>query len=141
MTSEKNIIQFKRAKFWTEEGILFCKMLNKNAYLSPEVDVLNNYIDAIVNLCKGKPMPFLIDLSNTEGSFLGSPAKLIASNIRLKKVRLAEAFIVNSMKMSLTANSYKRIYEPVTPFQIFDNLKDGLEYCIKIKNDYYDGER
>ena len=43
--------------------------------------------------------------------------------------------------MKLLINSYKRIFEPVTPFQIFDNLEDGLEYCIKTKNDYYDGER
>ena len=141
MTSEKDIIRFNRAKLWTDNGVLFCQIKNTNVNLNLEIDTLDCYINAVVKLCNGRPMPFLIDIRSSQGTILNPAAKLLAGNNDLKKLRLSEAFIINSIKMKLLINSYKRIFEPVTPFQIFDNLKDGLEYCIKIKNDYYDGER
>ncbi len=132
----------KDVEFWIDNSeILHCtfkNVTNNNYKLS--LSIVKRYINIVAKLCDGKPMPFLIDLREAKGTFSILAAKLLASSPKLKQVRLSEAYIVNSMKMKLVINTYKRIYEPVTPFQFFDNLEDGIDYCLTIKKDIYGGE-
>ena len=129
----KNQILFKNAKIWTDNGILFCQIKNETSNRKLNKETVDKYIHAATKLCHGIPMPFLIDLRSAQGTFLVSAAKLLATSSKLKAVRLAEAFVVNSIKMRLTVLSYKRIYNPLVPFVIVSNMDSAMEYCEKIK--------
>lgn len=130
----QHIIKLDRAKFWTDNGILFCEILHteKKRYLN--TGTIEKYLNAIRELCKDEKMPFLLDLRNTEGTFSSNAAKKLAINQVYNKSIISEVFVVNSLKMRLLINSYKRIYEPSTPFKIFEDYNEALNYLITIKN-------
>lgn len=137
MTIKKKERQLDRAKFWIDNGILFCEIRNPDKTRVLEVETVQYYIEVIANLCKGKPMPFLIDLRFSGGAFLSPAAKLLASSPELEKLRLSEAYVANSLKMRLLISSYKRIYEPITPFKICNDFEEGLAYSINAKKTLY----
>jgi len=134
MTLKNDIIQLDRAKFWVDNEILFCEIINLDETRNLTVETVDSYIIAISTLCNGKKMPFLIDLRNTRGAFLNTAAKKLASSLKLSKLSVAEAFVVNSLKVNLLINSYKRIYEPITPFKIFKDYNEALTFSINAKN-------
>ena len=121
MTSVIKNLQLDQSKFWIDNGILFCiiRHLDTNPYLN--TITLEKYLNAVNILCEGKKIPFLIDLRNTEGTFSIKAAKTLATSHEFHDLIISEAYVVNSLKMKLLINSYKRIYEPLKPFIIFDN--------------------
>ena len=130
----KNQIILNKAKFWTDEReILFCRYSNKDNHHELDVDTVERYEDAIMTLTKGKRMPFLIDMRNTKGSFNKNATKLFANSKIFKMIRMYEAFVVNSLSVNLAINSYKRIYEPNTPFIILTDFERAIDFCIKSK--------
>lgn len=134
MLINNNIIKLGCAKFWTDKGILFCEINNPDETRNLNEATVDSYLKVIVSLCEGKKMPFLIDLRNTHGAFLNTAAKKLAESSELAKLSLTEAFIVNSLKVELLINSYKRIYEPVIPFEIFRDYDAALNFSINSKN-------
>lgn len=130
------IYNFESAKFWTSGGILFCQFMGKSAYCVLNEENSTRYINAIQEITQGKPMPFLIDIRNYVGTFSIQAAKLIASNPFLKKIRLSEAFVVNSINGKILIFSYKRIFEPLIPFNVFNNMEEALKFCKDSKNDF-----
>lgn len=127
------IIKFPNASFWTDDSeILYCEFSNKKPNHKLEYNTVRVYIDAVISLCKGKAMPFLIDLRASKGTFSISAAKLIATSPELTKLRISESFVTNTIGIKLLITSYKRLYDPVTPFGIFNNRQDAKEFC----NDY-----
>ena len=135
MNSTMQIIELNKAKFWTNSsGILFCEFKNTDAFSTVQVDTIKAYEAAISKLSKGKSMPFLIDVRDCIGNYTTEAAKLFANNSVFKKVRISEAFVINSIHTNLLINSYKRIYEPHTPFEIFSNFDEALGYSINTKN-------
>lgn len=133
MISINDIVQLDQAKFWTDNGILFGEIRHPdtNRYLNSET--LKTYLKAVSDLCEGKKMPFLLDLRNTDGTFSNNAAKKLANSLEYNKLIIAEIFVINSLKMKLLISSYKRIYEPNTPFEIFEDYDEALDYSIKIK--------
>jgi hypothetical protein len=127
-------IIFERAKFWTYQGILFCEIRNNDISINLNMETIKNYIEAILSLCNNQAMPFLIDLRDTKGAYVNSAAKLLATSPEIQKVRLVEIFVTNSMSIKLLINSYKRLFNPSTPFMIFNNYDEAVEYCVEIKN-------
>ncbi|MEN3323281.1 hypothetical protein VP395_06050 [Mariniflexile soesokkakense] len=134
MDENKNVIQMEHSKFWIDKGVLFCEICNPDQTRNLNEETVESYLKAVSILCKGEKMPFLIDLRNTHGTFLNSAAKKLANSPELSKLSLSEAFVVNSLKVKLLIISYKRIYEPITPFKIFNNYNEALMYSINVKN-------
>lgn len=132
------IIKFPNAKFWTDDsGILYCKFCNKKPSHKLDYHTVKVYIDAVILLCKGKAMPFLIDLRGSKGTFSISAAKLIATNPELAKLRISESFVTDTIGIRLLITSYKRLYDPVTPFGVFNNKEDAKEFCSEYKAKIY----
>ena len=129
-----SIIIFPKVKFWIEENeILHCQFENHDSSHKLSVSNVLEYIKAILELTEGVPMPFLIDLRNTKGTFEHKAAKLLATHPELIKLKLAEAYVSNSMNMRLLILSYKRLYDPNTPYQIFKSDTPALQYCLEAK--------
>lgn len=136
----EKIIILNKAKFWTDSrGILFCEFENSETYRTLEVDTVEKYEKAISTLSQGKPMPFLIDIRDNQGNFSTEAAKLFANSPVFKKIRISEAFVINSINTKLLINSYKRIYEPITPFEIFKDFEEALVYSTNSKKTFEDG--
>ncbi|MBP0905678.1 hypothetical protein ACFSKN_16440 [Mariniflexile gromovii] len=134
MDFPKKVIKLNKALFWTNSlGILFCEFKNKDTNLTLSVDTVETYEKAIFSLSQGKPMPFLIDIRDCHGTFSTEAAKFFANSSVFKKVRVSEAFVINSINTKLLINSYKRIYEPHTPCAIFKNFDEALTYSINTK--------
>lgn len=136
MNNSNEIIELERAKFWIDDDILFCKIQNPDKNRNLNAETANMYMDVVMKLCKGKSMPFVIDLRNSKGAFLIEAAKNLASNKEFRMLSLSEAFVVNSLNIKLLISSYKRIYEPVTPYKIFENYQEALQYAFKTKQLY-----
>ncbi len=134
------IIGFNNAVFWTDEtGILYCEFSNNDPNFKLELNNVKLYIKAITKLCDGKPMPFLIDLKDTCGTFSVSAAKLMAHNPELIKLRISESYVINTFGMKLLLSFYKRLYDRVTPFAIFTDLELAKAYCLERKDKFYKG--
>jgi len=128
-------IKFKEADFWTDESnILYCKPSNALEFQKMELDDVKNYIVAIEKITNGRSMPFLIDLRGIKGTFSILAAKELSKNKKLCQLRLSEAFVVNSISMKLLVLSYKRIFDPKTPFMLFNDMGMAKEYCKQIIN-------
>ncbi|MGB5420098.1 hypothetical protein, partial [Algibacter sp.] len=134
----EGIIIYENAMFWTDgSGILYSKFNNMDSNSKLDYKKANQYIDAIIKLCDGEPMPFLIDVRDARGTFSIAAAKLIANNLELVKLRISEAFLINSIGVSLLITAYKRMYNPVTPFGVFRNMEEAKTYSLETKNQFY----
>lgn len=134
----EGVIIYENAMFWTDSsGILYCKFNNKDSKSTLDYKTAKRYIDAIINLCNGKAMPFLIDVRDAKGTFSIAAAKLIAKNIELVKLRISEAFVINSIGITLLITSYKRIFNPITPYAVFRELDTAKAYSIDAKDKFY----
>jgi len=131
-----NSIIFDKAKFKMDNGILFCEFINMDRTHRLQEDSVHKYIEAIKILCNGIPTPFLIDVRNATGTYTINAAKLFANSPELKLIRIAEAYVLSSTAMKLLIGAYKRIYEPATPFIIFDNLEQAINYCLESKKNH-----
>ena len=132
------MIKFQSATFWTDDtGILYCELNNENPGNKLEYAMVQSYIDAIITLSNGKPMPFLIDLRAARGTFSIAAAKLLAKDSKLVKLRVSEAFVTNAIGIKLLIYSYKRLYDPVTPYGIFNNVEDAKEFCNAHKREFH----
>lgn len=132
------IIGFSNAIFWTDDtDILYCEFSNNDPSLKLNIDNVESYINAIIKLCNGKPMPFLINLKGTRGTFSVTAAKFVAKSPELMKLRISESYLINSMGIKLLIGFYKRLYDPVTPFGIFNEMDLALDYCKETKGVYY----
>jgi hypothetical protein len=133
----ENIIAIGYSKFWTSDDILYIQFCNNQSNSKLVSEKVELYIEVITKLCQGKAMPFLIDARDSRGTFSSSAASLIARSPALVNLRISEAFILNSIGIKLLIESYKRIYEPKTPYAIFSELAAAKEYCVASKNKFY----
>ncbi|WP_040282136.1 DUF7793 family protein [Psychroserpens damuponensis] len=132
------MIGFKNAIFWTDDtGILYCEFSNNDPSFKLDIDNVMSYIKAITTLCDGKAMPFLIDLKDTCGTFSMTAAKLVAKNPDLIKLRISESYLIDRLGVKLLIAFYKRLYDPITPFKVFNDLEPAKNFCLETKNIYY----
>ena len=123
------------AKFWIgEEGILHCKLSNSNMDKKLDYKTAQLYLEAIETLSKGRPMPLLIDLRSTKGTFSSAAAQLLAKSWDNMPSVLCEGYVVSTLSVKLLVQAYKRIYKTKIPFGIFNNLNKATEYCLSHNN-------
>ena len=135
---KEGIIIYENAMFWTDgSGILYCKFNNKDSNSKLDYNKAKLYISAVTKLCNGKAMPFLIDVRNTRGTFSIDAAKLISKDISLIKLRISEAFIIKNIGITLLIATYKRIYNPITPYGVFRDLEDAKAYSLETQKGFY----
>ncbi|WP_267155289.1 hypothetical protein [Xanthomarina sp. F2636L] len=92
------------------------------------------YIKAITKLCNGKARSFIIDVRGSRGTFSSAAANLFAKTPSLVALRISEAYIQNSIGIRILIGSYKRIYDPITPFGVFSDMESAKEFCINQNN-------
>lgn len=138
MNNKVTNIKIGTTTFWLDSnGILNCKFGNKNPDFKLDQYISKLYIRAIEKLCKGKPVPFLIDLRGARGTFSQEAVKVFAKSALLKMLKISEAFVYDSMRMKLLILSYKRIFDHFTPYKLFNDYQLAQDYCRVTKVDFY----
>lgn len=138
MNNKENYIKIGTTTFWLDSnGILNCEFRNTNPDFKLDQFISKLYIRAIEKLCKGKPVPFLIDLRGARGTFSHEAVKVFAKSALLRMLKISEAFVYDSMRMKLLILSYKRIYDHFTPYQLFNEHQLAYDYCKVTRNDFY----
>ena len=134
----KNTITIGYTKFWTDrDDILYCEFANCETYYKLDLSTVKLYINAIVKLCNGKSMPFIIDLRGVRGTFSAEAASYFSKSSILKALIISEAFIVDTINTKLLITSYKRIYDPNIPHAVFNEIAPALQYCLETKNRFH----
>lgn len=142
-------ISFEKSKFWIDsKGILNCKHFNRDKNWKLDEQEAEKYILAILTLAADKPRSIIVDFRDVLGTYTILAARLFAKDPSVNKIIISEAFIVNSLAIRLLINAYKRIYEPLIPFKIFNNIKEAQEYSYNqlelasgsVKKNNYDVE-
>ena len=82
----------------------------------------------ILELCDGKPYPFILDGLNVQASFSHDAREFISKYEPVAKVRKAQAIVVNSTPARLLANYYYKFHKPKNPIKIFSKFEDALEW-------------
>ena len=79
-----NQIKCRKAKFWLEDGILFCEFIPEECKNEFCDDFIEDYLYAVDTLSNGRYFPLLIDLRQLKDNFAFSVVKLLAKNPELK---------------------------------------------------------
>ncbi len=128
------MIIYEHATFKIQSNeILVCKISNLNAYNKLDYKVAQRYLEAIVKLSKGKPLPIIVDLRDTKGTFSIAAARLLSKSFNSGAFIVSEAYVVNSLSINLLVHSYKRLFYSKIPFAIFKNVPKAEEYCLSTK--------
>lgn len=102
-----------------------------------DVDDIKKSIEEAVALVGNKPFFSMVDLQNKFVTISAEAKKLIATDPDLKRLRYAEAILVNSLSMKLMSNAYLSFNKPATPTRAFTNEDAALtwfaERTVKMK--------
>lgn len=92
-----------------ERGFLWSSFVcDEKLLLNPQTSCSAEHAEAMVELCGGQPVPFLIDTRGVTGTMTFLICELLTNNLKIQQLRLAEAFIVNSLHNKLIVNHYLR---------------------------------
>ena len=123
-----NQIKCRKAKFWLEDGILFCEFIPEECKNEFCDDFIEDYLYAVDTLSNGRYFPLLIDLRQLKDNFAFSVVKLLAKNPELKLAILSKSFVVNSFFLQLALIILKGVQDPVIPNKIFRSYVNAVKY-------------
>lgn len=128
------IIKCRKAKFWLNDGVLFCEFIPKQCKKEFNEDFLKDYLNAIDTLSNGRYFPLLIDLRKLDNSFVFPVVKVLSKNPELKSAILSKSFVVSSFLTQLEINLFKFIHDPIIPNKVFVSYKKAVNYSLKTNN-------
>jgi len=116
-----------------ESGIICIQAKLSGNDFELDVPLAKSFIELAEKKCKGIPRPFLFDLRDIDGIMTIEAGRLLAKSEILKYLRIAHAFIVNSLSVRLMVNFYLRVYSPGCPGKIFDQEGEAINWLRKFK--------
>ena len=104
-----------------------------NVHHKLDYKIAQLYLETIGKLSKGEPLPIIIDLRDTKGTFSIAAAQLLSKSFNSGAFISSEAYIVNSLSINLLILSYKRLFDSKIPYAIFKKVSKAEEYCLMNK--------
>ncbi|AXO79626.1 hypothetical protein DZC78_04200 [Olleya aquimaris] len=131
----KKMVTVGQAKFWTDyDNILYFEFTKNQSDFVLDLNTAKKYFNGILQISEGMSMSSVIDLRGFRGTFSTEAAKFIAKNSLLNNSSISQAFITNSMATKLLIASYKRIYDPIIPFKVCNDLEVAKQFCLETSN-------
>jgi len=128
ISSDNPIFVTKVAKISIiEEGICLVTLDTSKQDFMGKVEALE-IIEGILSICKQKPHLILTDARMAEGRVEPIAREIISKHVEYSKIRIAEAFLINSLANLLIANFYIKFNRPPNPTKVFNNLESALEW-------------
>ena len=135
-----NQIKCRRAKFWLDNGILFCEFIPKECKNEFSEDFIEDYLEAIATLSDGGYFPLLIDLRHLNNKYTFSVVKFLAKNPDLKSAILSKSFVIKSFLIQFILIVMKIVQDPIIPNKVFRSYQKAVKYSLEtnyIFNTYY----
>jgi len=128
ISSDNPIFVTKVAKISIiEEGICLVTLdTSKQDFMGKEEAL--EIIEGILSICKQKPHLILTDARMAEGRVEPIAREIISKHVEYSKIRIAEAFLINSLANRLIVNFYIKFNRPPNPTKVFNNLESALEW-------------
>lgn len=126
-----NPIKCRKAKFWLEDGVLFCVFIPKECDNEFKDDFIEDFLKAIALLSNGSYYPLLIDLRQLSNANAFSVVKILSKSPELKSAILSKSFVVNSYFMQFMILVCKRIHDPVIPNKVFKSYDNAIKYSLE----------
>ena len=123
--TEKNYRECASATFELRDDYLYIKYNNNSVVDLPEAKIQS---EIILDLCKGKEMPFLIDFLDVSTRIDDEARRFFAKDGPHIHLRKAQAIVVNNMQIKLLVNFYIKHHKPKNPTKLFENLEDALDW-------------
>ncbi|XMO85049.1 hypothetical protein AAFN75_09645 [Algibacter sp. AS12] len=127
----ENVRKCNKAKFWLDEGILFCKFERGECTKEFSEEFLEEYVNTITSISGGSYFPLLVDLRILKEKEAFTVIQVIANNLELKSAILSKAFVVNSYFIQLALVALRKIYDPIIPNKIFKNYNNAISYSLE----------
>jgi len=83
-------------------------------------------VEAVFATCRGKKYAVLTDARGTSGTVTPKAREYIRNAPKMVQVRLAVAFVVDSVANRVIANLYIKINRPPNPTKVFNNEADAI---------------
>ena len=123
--TEKIFKECDSATFELRDYYLYVKYKSNSVVDLPEA---NNQSKIILDLCKGKEFPFIIDFLDVTVRIDDEARRFFANDGPHIHLRKAQAIVVNNIQNKLLVNFYIKHHKPKNPTKLFDNLEDALEW-------------
>jgi len=128
ISSDNPILITKVAKIGIiEEGICLVTLDTSKQDFMGEEEALE-IIEGILSICKQKPHLILTDARMAEGRVEPIAREIISKHVEYSKIRIAEAFLINSLANRLIVNFYIKFNRPSNPTKVFNHLESALEW-------------
>lgn len=111
----------------------FCRIrLDSSEHDFLGVDEAKELCDSICEVCDGTPHKLLTDSRDVNGHVGLDAREVIRNHPGMIKIRLAEAFVVNSLATSLIANFYVNFNRPENPTRVFNSMENAQNWLKNI---------
>ena len=87
----------------------------------------------VIDLCDGNSMPFILDGLNTEARFTHEARVFFTTYEPLLKVRMAQAYMINTLPNRLLFKFYMKFHKPKGPVKVFTQLNKAEEWVKQFK--------
>jgi len=98
-----------------------------------DLDAVKIHADIILDLCDGFSYPIILDGRNVTAIISHEAREFISSYEPIKKVRSAQAILVNTTPTRLLANFYIKFHRPKHPVKIFSKLENAEVWVSQFK--------
>jgi len=110
----------------------FCRVtFDTNKSDTLDVVCAEELVEAVFAKCRGKKHAILTDSRGAVGTVTPKAREYIRNAPKMVQVRLAVAFVVDSVANRVIANLYIKINRPPNPTKVFNNEEDAVLWLKK----------
>ena len=118
-----------QVSFWAHEGVLYCRFDDISKIAQCTARNYQQFLRVIHDLCRGVPMPLVVDLRQARGTLSADTAKILSARCQRIPLILGEAYVVQSLSIRLLVQSYVRLIHRKTPSATCTNMPDAKRFC------------
>ena len=117
---------FGDASLIYNDKIIYFKFKN-----DPTIDVEAAKIieETVVKLSKGNPIVMFVDIRSVNGEFESDAKTYLSRSEKLKKVRKAQVFVIDSLANRIIASFYSRLFKRKISSKIFNNYDTAMKWA------------
>ena len=120
LKTESNSAYFERRNYYI--------YLRYKVFSIIDLEEAKQHAKNVIKLCDGTRMPFILDGLNTEARFTKEARDFFTTYEPLLKVRMAQAYLINTLPNKLLFKFFIKFHKPIGPVKVFTHLTDAEEW-------------
>ncbi|WP_425390697.1 hypothetical protein [Ekhidna sp.] len=132
----KNQIELTTGKHWLcEKGMLCSEFWIPEGRFMVDSRMILDHIESAVTVLSGNRLPFLNDMTSSEGILSFDALKKWGQSELLNEYRVAEAYIVKSLSDLIFIKQHIRLNDLKFPAMVFQSVERAKEWLSQVKED------